>query len=215
MEVLIPKIPESAGRQMSVWIRASIPILLAWLAAVASAQTISNTQASSIGAKVGVFSLSDSSGRTHSLRSYAGKVLVLVFWSYKCPVALAYNERFIALQAKYANRGVAILGVASNSNETAPEINRNAANLKVNFPILIDSEGVLADSLGATHTPSAFIIDQAGNLRYQGAFDNNKKEGSSGREAYVDNAIDDLLAGKTVGLPETKAFGCIIQRKNG
>jgi len=167
-------------------------------------------QAPSGNHKVAEFQLKDTTGRLHTLRSYADRILVLVFWSYKCPAVLAENERFMALKEKYESRGITILGVDSNSNETALEISRNAANLKITFPILVDSDGLLANSVGATHTPSIFVIDQSGEVRYQGAFDNNKKEGSKGREPYVDNAIDELLAGKPVLVHATKAFGCII-----
>jgi peroxiredoxin len=156
------------------------------------------------------FQLKDATGQLHTLKSYAGQTLVLIFWSYKCPVMLAENERFIALQARYSGKGIAVLGVDSNSNETAEDISRNAANLRTTFPILIDSDKVLKNDLGATHTPSVFVIDQNGEVRYQGAFDNNKKEGSKDREAYVENAIDDLLSGKSVRVAENKVFGCII-----
>jgi peroxiredoxin len=181
--------------------------------AIACASGFLRAQSSVIGSRVADFQLSDSTGQAHSLQSYAGKVLVLVFWSYKCPVVLAYNDRLIGLRSKYAGKGVIILGVASNSNEAAAEINRNVANLKISFPILIDPEGVLAEGFGATHAPSAFVVDENGRLRYGGAIDNNKKEGSGGREAYVDNAIAEVIAGKAVTVPESKEFGCVIQRK--
>jgi len=167
-------------------------------------------QIASGSSNVADFQLKDATGQIHSLQSYKGKIMVLIFWSYKCPVVLSQNELFIDLQAKYSGKGVVILGIDSNSNETSVEISRNAANLKITFPILIDLEHVLASDLGATHTPSLFVIDRNGDVRYQGAFDNNKKKGSKDWKPYVYNAVDDLLAGKSVQVPETKAFGCVI-----
>jgi peroxiredoxin len=189
-------------------VRISISIVL--VLSFACAGTVVFAQTSSGSRSVADFQLKDTTGQLHTLQSYAGKIVVLVFWSYKCPVVLAQYERFIALQAKYAGKGIMVLGVDSNSNETAVEIARNISNLKTTFPVLIDSDAVLAGNLGATHTPSVFVIDRSGEVRYQGAFDNNRKEGSKDREPYVDNAVDELLAGRSVRVPKTKAFGCII-----
>jgi len=168
-----------------------------------------------IGQRVGEFQLEDASGKTHSLESYlsSGKVVVLCFWSFKCPVSLAYNRRLAALQEKYRPRGVAVLGIASNANESPAEIERNTANLNLPFPVLIDKDGVVADRLGATHTPQIFVIDRSGVLRYRGALDNNREAGESGRTAYAEEALEAVLSGRSAAQPETKAFGCSLKRK--
>lgn len=170
--------------------------------------------AADIGEKIGEFRLQDTAGNTHSLDTYAGKVVVLVFWSFKCPVALAYDDRLTALQSKYGNRGVVVLGVASNANETMVEIQRNVSNLNLSFPILLDSDGVLAGRLGASHTPSIFILDPSAILRYKGSLDNNKRLGDRGREPVAQEAIDSILAGQPVAKPETVFFGCSTKRKS-
>jgi peroxiredoxin len=166
-----------------------------------------------IGEKVGDFKLQDTAGNTHSPAAYAGKLLVFVFWSFKCPTALACDDRLAALQTKYGNRGVVVLAVASNSNESQAEIQRNAANLNLSFPILLDSDGTFADRLGATITPSVYILDGGGALRYRGALDNRGKPGDKRREAYAEDAIESILAGQSVANPETQAAGCSIKRK--
>lgn len=171
------------------------------------------SQSAAIGTKVADFQLEDSAGGVRSLQSYSGKVVVLVFWSFKCPVSLAYNDRIEALQRKYGDRGVAVLGVASGANETPAEIRANVANLNFPLPVLLDSEGMLAQSLGATHTPGVFILDGGAVLRYRGALDNNKKTGDSGRIAYAEDALDAILSGRAVAVAETTPFGCTIRRK--
>lgn len=170
-------------------------------------------QAAEIGAKVGNFELTDITGKTQSLQSYSGRVVVLVFWSFKCPVSLAYDDRVEALQNKYGNKGIAVLLVSSNANETASEIRANASNLNLRIPVLLDSDGNLADKFGATHTPSVFILDGNGILRYRGALDNNKRIGDGGRVVYADDALDAILEGRSVAISETKPFGCSIRRK--
>lgn len=173
----------------------------AWLPA-AAAQT---------GEKAPNFVLRDTEGNEHALSRYAGRIVVLEFWSFKCPVTLAYGERMTALQEKYQRSGVVILSVASNRNESPQEIKRNVENLKIRRPVLIDTDGGLAERLGVTHAPSIFILDGQGVLRYRGSLDNNKEPGERGRRAFAEEAIDALLAGRAVAQPETREFGCTIR----
>jgi len=78
------------------------------------------------------------------LGDYSGKIVVLSFWSFKCPVSLAYDERLIRLQEKFAGRGIVVLAVASNANESEAEVRRNTSNLKFSLPVLLDQDGSLA-----------------------------------------------------------------------
>ena len=184
----------------AVWLWVAV---LALLTLPASAQ---------IGEKVAGFSIADTDDRVHTLEEYSGKILVLEFWSFKCPVALAYNERLAELQSKYRNRGVTFLAVASNKNESPIEVRRNRENLKLPFPVLLDRDGAMADRLGATHTPSIVILDGAGMLRYRGAIDNNRRTGENGRIPYAEEVLDALLAGRPAPQSETPVFGCSIRR---
>lgn len=165
-----------------------------------------------IGEKVRGFRLADAFGRIHTLDEYAGKIVVLEFWSFKCPVSAAYSDRVAALQSKYRGRGVVVLAIASNKNESPVEVKRNAENLALPFPVLLDQDGSLAEMLGVTHTPSVGILDGAGMLRYRGAIDNNKQPGERGRSAFAEEALDAMLAGRAVSQAETKPFGCSIKR---
>jgi hypothetical protein len=44
-----------------------------------------------------------------------------------------------------------------------------------------------------------------------GGIDNDPQGDKSVKIHYVDQAIDDLLAGKPVSVPETKSYGCSIK----
>jgi peroxiredoxin len=166
-----------------------------------------------IGSKVDNFQLPDTAGTIHSLRSSSGKIVVLFFWSFKCPVSLFYNERFNALKDKYKNSEVVIWGVDSATNETPAEILANIANMKITTPVLLDLDGNVAEKMGASQTPSVFVIDGNRILSYRGALDNNRKAGEQERIAYVEDAIDALIAGRAVPVSETQPFGCSIRRK--
>lgn len=165
-----------------------------------------------IGAKVPDFRLADAAGNTHALGDYAGKILVLEFWSFKCPPVAAYEDRVKALQAKYVSRGVAFLAVSSNKNEEADAVRLNSETRKLPYPVLMDQDGAVADSVGATHTPCIAILDGKGILRYRGAIDNNKRPEERGRVSFAEEAIEAMLSGKPVPRPETAMSGCTIKR---
>jgi peroxiredoxin len=188
-----------------------IAIFFLWICI--TSLSIQSILAAGIGSKIENFKLPDVAGTIHSLNSYSGKIVVLVFWSFKCPVSLLYDERLNGLKDKYKNSGVVVLGVDSAANETAEEIRANIDNLKITTPMLSDLEGNLAEKFGATQTPGVFVIDGNAILRYRGALDNNRKAGEKGRIAYAEDAIDALLAGRDVSTSETKSFGCSIRRK--
>ena len=57
-----------------------------------------------------------------------------------------------------------------------------------------------------------FVIDKGGKLAYGGAIDNDR-DGDKGdaRVNYVAQALDQVLAGKPVSIPETSAYGCPVK----
>jgi peroxiredoxin len=175
--------------------------------------SIQSVYPADIGSPIDNFQLPDNAGTIHSLRAYSGKIVVLFFWSFKCPVSLFYSERLNGLKDKYKNSEVVVLGVDSAANETSAEILANIDHLKITAPILLDSEGDLSKKVGATQTPSVFAIDGNRILRYRGALDNNRKVGEKGRIAYVEDAIDALIAGRVVPTSDTRPFGCSIRRQ--
>jgi peroxiredoxin len=191
-------------------LRRSLSGFLLLLVAAVSGNSLS---AAEIGARIDSFQLMDAAGNQQSLQTYPGRILVLFFWSFKCPVSLAYAGRMEELQNKYRSHGIIVLGVDSAANESAGEIRANAANLGMTIPILLDPDGEFAGQLGATHTPSIFVLDENAILRYRGAPDNNKFSGERGRVAYVDNALDALLSHGTISLSVTNVFGCSIKKR--
>jgi hypothetical protein len=60
-----------------------------------------------------------------------------------------------------------------------------------------------------------YIIDTAGKIVYEGAIDNaplGKVEGEYVN--YVDKALAELTAGKSVSVARTKAYGCTVKYAN-
>ena len=165
-----------------------------------------------IGAAAPDFTLPDADGREHSLASLRGKSGTLIlFVATQCPVSNAYNERMQKLAEEYKAKGVNVVGINSNSTESAAEVKQHAAEKGLNFTILKDPGNQIADRYDAQVTPEAYLLDASGKLVYQGRIDNSRY-GYVITATELRDAIEATLAGKPVEKAEVKAFGCSIKR---
>lgn len=170
----------------------------------------------SLGQTAPGFSLTNvSTGKAVSLDSLrqGKKATVIMFVSTRCPVSNAYNDRMSDLSTKYGAQGIQFVGINANQNEPITEVASHARDHKLTFPILKDPNDAVANEYAAQHTPEIFVIDADGNLVYHGRIDNSMDESQVHTHDLAD-ALDDILAGKAVEKPETKAFGCSIKRLN-
>lgn len=165
-----------------------------------------------IGQPIADFTLSDLSGKKHSLASLKGKNgTVFIFVSTQCPVSNAYNERMEKLAQDYKARGVSLVGINSNSTESADDVKNHAAQNNLTFMILKDKGNKVADQLGATNTPEVFFLDANNKLAYRGRIDNSRS-GKTVSANDLRDAIDATLDGKPVVNAFVRAFGCSIKR---
>jgi hypothetical protein len=139
---------------------------------------------------------------------------VLVFVSAQCPVSNAYNERMSALHKEYTAKNVRLIFADANVTENLEEIRKlkDRPTNPLEVPTYRDADNVMADKLNAHATPEAYVIDKDGVVRYHGAIDNNK-DSEKVTSPSLRTALDEVLAGKTVTTPTTRAFGCSIKRK--
>lgn len=175
-----------------------------------------------IGAAAPEFSLKGVDGETHSLADYKDKdkdVLVVIFHCNHCPVATAYQDRMIAIQKEYAQKGVQIVAINANDAEAFPadsfeNMKKRAKEKGYNFPYLRDKSQEAAKAYGALVTPHVFLFDDARKLRYRGRIDDNWRDASKVTSKDLRAAIDAVLAGEQVPNPTTEQIGCSIKWKN-
>ncbi len=169
-----------------------------------------------IGASVPGFALKDIHRRTRSLDQYKDKkAFVVVFVGTECPLANLYVPTLVELHKEYANRGVQFFAINSNVQDSFVEVSAHAQEREVPFPVLKDFDHVAADSFGAKRTPEAFLLDADRVIRYHGRIDDQYGIGYQRAEpttTELKNAIEELLAGKPIGKPESEVSGCIIAR---
>jgi len=114
------------------------------------------------------FSLKDLSGKTVSLSSYRGRVVLLDFWATWCPPCRMSIPELVGLQEKYRDKGLAILGLSVDdpqrvSDKDLKEFKKMA---KINYPILRVDQKILEDYFAKQRMaiPTMFIIDGEGKI---------------------------------------------------
>jgi len=162
--------------------------------------------------KIENFSLKDYNGKEHSLSDYKdSKTIVIIFIATACPVSNAYNARMENIYKNYSQKNIAFLGINSNKAESVSRIKEHAEENGLTFTILKDKKNIIADKFEASFTPEAYILNNNFEILYHGRIDNSKNE-SEVVSKDLENALDEILAGKEVSKKETKAFGCTIKR---
>ena len=176
-----------------------------------------------VGDTVADFKLKNTNGKMVALNDYANaKGVIVIFDCNTCPYSKAYNERIIALNAKYASKGFPVITIQPNDPEISPgdsydEMVKLAEKKGYTFPYLFDETQMVSKSFGATNTPHVFLLKRDGSafkVAYIGAIDDNARNESAVTKKYVEEAVDALLAGKEVPSSKTKALGCTIKWKN-
>jgi len=172
-----------------------------------------------IGSGLPDFILPGVDGNFYSPKSFAEReALIIIFSCNHCPYVKAYQERIKEIQSDYEAKAVSVIAINSNDEINYPEdsfedMKIRAAEEKFNFPYLRDEDQEVAEAFGATHTPEIFVFDKARELIYHGKIDDNWKEPGKVVNHYLRNALNELLEGKEISVPETFSIGCTIKWK--
>ncbi len=178
-------------------------------------------QAVEIGKPAPDFTATDINGKTVKLSDYKGKIVVIESYNSDCPYC--HNQyktgAMQALQKDLVAKGVVWLLVNSVnpknfSHRTPEQAKAEMAAEKMDVTAWIDdSSGTVGHLYGMKTTPHMFVIDKNGVLVYDGAIDDQPDpfHDPSKAKNYVSEAIDALLAGKSVTVTETKPYGCSVK----
>ncbi|MBM3470855.1 MAG: thioredoxin family protein [Armatimonadetes bacterium] len=170
-----------------------------------------------IGDRIVPFSLPATDGSTVSADQFADRaVLGVIFWCNHCPYVKAWEDRLIAIQREYAEKGVQMVMISSNDPVAYPDdsfdaMRSHAREKAYPFPYLFDESQQVARSYGATRTPEVFLFDRERVLRYHGAPDDNFERPEEVTSRYLRDALDALLAGGTPAEATTPPKGCTIK----
>lgn len=119
-------------------------------------------------------------GSPVDLAALKGKVVLVTFWSTKCPICAAEVPKLNQLAAKYAGKDVVFLGLTADNDEKVKQYLKKKA---FNFTLLPNSLGILMkyadkdrDGNVSMGYPAHFLINKAGEIELKNSgFDKTEK----------------------------------------
>jgi len=180
-------------------------------------------QGYSIGDKAADFNLKNVDGKMVSLKDYADKKgVVVIFTCNHCPYSVLYEDRIVELDKEFKAKGFPVVAINPNDPElyesdSYENMIVRAKEKGFTFPYLFDDGQKVFPLYGATKTPHVYVLNNDGGtfkVAYIGAIDDNSKNAGAVKDAYLKNAINSLLKGKTPSPATTKAIGCGIKVKS-
>jgi peroxiredoxin len=163
------------------------------------------------------FSLPATDGATYSLADFAASpVLVVFFTCNHCPYVTGSDEVTRATANKYADHDVRFVAINSNSKHTYAEDDFDHMVARMHehrFPWVYcyDESQEVARAYGALRTPHFFVFDRDRCLVYCGRSIDSPRDASRMTVNDLDNALDDLTAGRPVRTPVTNPIGCNVK----
>ncbi|MBK1988087.1 thioredoxin family protein [Sphaerospermopsis aphanizomenoides BCCUSP55] len=182
-----------------------------------------------IGSYAPDFELPGIDDHVHHLSRYREnlRALCVISMSNHCPYVDLYLERLKNIQTEFSPNGFTLIGL--NGTDGNNDMNAEAEfstkltfeNMKtfalhhqLNFPYLWDSTQDVTRSFGAISTPTAYLIDHEGILRYKGQIDDHPTDPLIKGVDYLKNAIASLFQGQEIQPEQTQQAGTpLIWRK--
>jgi len=184
-----------------------------------------------LGTQAPPFNLPDTlTGKTLSLDLIKSeKATVVMFLCNHCPYVQHVNAELVRLAQDYIPQGVAFVAISANDVATYPEdspehMQEVARREGYLFPYLYDESQEVARAYQAACTPDFYVFDGKLKLAYHGQLDDSRpdrrKPGDT--SAYTPaplsgkdmrQALDALLAGKSIPSPQKPSIGCSIKWK--
>ena len=169
------------------------------------------------GDKAPGFSLPGIDGRTHTRDELKGKDgMLVIFMCNHCPYVKARMGEIVALHKEFGDR-VAIVGINSSDPEYPGEGMENmktfAKERDIEFPYLLDEDGAVAKTYGATCTPDPFLFDKDRQLVFHGRISDALEPSDVPQEYTMKENIQKLLADKSIEPWFNPSLGCSIKFK--
>lgn len=149
--------------------------------------------------------------RRYRLSDHRGHIVVLVFWAATCGMCRRYNRYLEGFADTYRAQGVRFLAIDSHLWDTPERLNFILGRRSPRFPILLDQDGAVARHFGVEVTPTVYVADRDGILRYWGAIDDMTHEKHWPDVNHLEEAVDALLLGQEVADPFNPPAGCELE----
>lgn len=171
----------------------------------------------SLGSKAPTFNLPATDGRTYSLQDFADSPYLVVFFTCNhCPYVIKSDESTREIAEKFQNKGVRFVAINSNSAQTYAEDSfenmvKRMAEHKFPWIYLHDQSQDVARAYGALRTPHFYVFSRERKLAYTGRAVDNPRRPERITVNDLENALNELVAGKEISTPITNPIGCNVK----
>ncbi|MBL7114310.1 MAG: thioredoxin family protein [Kiritimatiellae bacterium] len=170
-----------------------------------------------LGDKAPDFTLPATDGQTYTLSDFSdAKVLVVSFTCNHCPYVIGSDEATRATAEKYTPRGVAFVGINSNSPNTYAEDSfdhmvKRMEEHKFPWLYLHDATQNVARAYGALRTPHFYVFDSDRKLIYTGRGVDNPRRAEHSTINDLERTLEEHLSGQPISIPQTNPIGCNVK----
>jgi thiol-disulfide isomerase/thioredoxin len=123
-----------------------------------------------------------------SSKSLRGKVVLVDFWTYTCINSLRPLPYVKSWAAKYKDAGLVVIGAHTpefSFEKEGPNVEKMVHELKVTYPVAIDSNYRIWQRFNNQAWPAQFLVDAKGRIRYHHFGEDDYRE--------IEGVIQDLL----------------------
>ncbi|MGA1645631.1 MAG: thioredoxin family protein [bacterium] len=170
-----------------------------------------------LGATAPDFSVAGTDGKNYSLADFeSASTLVVFFTCNHCPFVVGSDEVTRATAEKFQDKGVAFIGINSNSEKTNPtdDFDQMVSRMKEhNFPWIYarDASQEVAQAYGALRTPHFYVFDADRKVMYCGRGVDQPRDTSKMQVNDLEKALAEVTAGQSVSVPLTNPIGCNVK----
>ncbi len=141
------------------------------------------------------------------LRNY--KAVVLFFLDTECPVCTKYMDRVKQISTDFRTKQVTSIALFPNPSDDAKTVKSFLQKHGLSMPAVLDHEKDRSMLYNVKMVPCALVFDSNFVMRYRGRIDDNQYE-SDVRKKFLTEALEAVLEGKNVAVPETEQYGCVV-----
>ena len=147
------------------------------------------------------------------------KGTVIMFICNHCPFVIHVNSELVKLANDYKVKGINCIAISANDIENYPQdaphlMKKIALENQYPFPYLYDETQEVAKAYDAACTPDFYVFDADLKSVYHGQLDDARPgNGKPLTGADIRNALEHLLANKSVLEPQKPSVGCGIKWK--
>jgi len=137
--------------------------ILVILIVLGSITTACQSEAPQVGKPAPDFQLNTLDGQPISLSDLKGKPVLINFWQIRCPSCRMQMPYIQQVYDEWQAKGLVLLAI--NIGERPSQVAEFMQSQGLSFPVLLDSEGKIAQQYSIPGIPTTFFIDRDGIIQ--------------------------------------------------